>query len=157
GLVYETRVGKGRLLVSALKHDGPTNAVGRYLLDEFIKHLATGPEPRHALSDATRAQLRRSVEGGKIDLVGQPWRFKPDPNEEGLKLGWHRPDFKPDESWKPIRIDLHWEKQGYPLLDGWAWYRLEIPLPAEWTGKDVYVTFEGVDDEYELFVNGQKA
>jgi len=157
GLVFETKVGKGRLFVSALNHTGKTNAVGRYLLDEFLKHVADGPEPKHALSDATRRQLREKLQERKVELVKNTWKFKPDPKEEGLKLNWHQPSFKVDDSWKDIRIDKHWEAQGYPNLDGWAWYRLDVTVPKDWAGRPVYLTFEGVDDYYELFVNGQKA
>jgi hypothetical protein len=49
GLIFETRVGQGRLLVSAVKHTGTTNAAGRWLLDVLLQHLQSGPAPNHAL------------------------------------------------------------------------------------------------------------
>ena len=49
GLVFETRVGSGRLLVTALRHSGKQNAAGQWLLSEFINHLRSGEPPRHAL------------------------------------------------------------------------------------------------------------
>jgi hypothetical protein len=63
GLLFEARVGRGRLVVSALRHGGPTNAVGRWLLDVLLKHLRTGPEPTHSLAADTRQQLREKLLG----------------------------------------------------------------------------------------------
>ena len=45
--------------------------------------------------------------------------------------------------------------QGYPALDGWAWYRIEVDVPPGWQGRDTFLSFEGVDDVYELYVNGR--
>jgi len=42
-------------------------------------------------------------------------------------------------------------------LDGWAWYRLSIEVPARWKQREVFLSFEGVDDLYELYVNGELA
>ena len=49
----------------------------------------------------------------------------------------------------------HWESQGFPALDKWAWYRVEVEIPARWQGRPVYLSFEGVDDMYELYVDGR--
>lgn len=156
-LAFTTRVGKGRLLVSALKHDGETNAVGKWLLGEFAKSLSDGPDPRNALTPATIAGIRQKLTEQKVELGGsRVWKFKPDPKNEGLKLNWHEAATKTAD-WADIQIDKHWEGQGYPTLDGWAWYRLTVDVPKTFAGKEVYLRFTGVDDYYEVFVNGQKA
>ena len=49
------------------------------------------------------------------------------------------------------------ESQGYTALDGWAWYRLWVDIPEHWKGGEVFLSFEGVDDMYELYVNGELA
>lgn len=41
-LIFETRVGPGRLLVRALNHHGESNAAGRWLLTEFTIGTALG-------------------------------------------------------------------------------------------------------------------
>lgn len=157
GVVFETRVGRGRLLVSALRHDGPTNAAGRWTLDVLLRHLADGPPPRHALDDTLRKHLAEKLREERIELVGRPWRFKPDPEGVGLRQGWHKPSQTTDASWKEIRIGQSWESQGYELLDGWAWYRIDVKVPRGWKDRPVYLNFEGVDDYYELYVNGRPA
>ena len=156
-LVFETKVGQGRLFVSALKHDGPTNAAGQWLLAQFVKHLADGPEPKRALKPDTIRRMREKLREEKIDLTKPAWSFRPDPRDEGLRQNWHQPATKLDASWKPIRVGQHWESQGYPDLDGWAWYRIAVEVPKGWAGREVYLSFEGVDDHYQVYVNGQLA
>jgi Glycosyl hydrolases family 2, sugar binding domain/Glycosyl hydrolases family 2, TIM barrel domain len=156
-LAYSTRVSAGRLLVSSLRHDGDNNPAGQWLQSEFMNYLATGPEPRKALSPETIAGIRRKLTEQKVELGGnQIWKFHPDPKDEGLAMGWHNPDFD-SADWADIKIDRHWEAQGYPDLDGWAWYRLTVTVPPAFAEKDVYLKFTGVDDYYDLYVNGIKA
>lgn len=155
GLVFETRVGKGRLLVSALNHSGDTNAAGKWLLHAFQKHLESGPPPRNALKPDTIARMRAKLNEKKLDLVTKPWQFQPDGKNEGLKLGWEKTGFD-DQAWKPIKIGQHWEGQGYNALDGWAWYRLSVDIPKDWKDVPMYWNTEGGDDAYELYVNGTK-
>ena len=50
GLVFEARAAKGRLLVSALRHTGGDNAVGRWLLQVFVDQLNSPVGPKNALS-----------------------------------------------------------------------------------------------------------
>ncbi len=155
--VYITRVGQGRLLVSTLRHDGDTNAAGKWLLGEFAHYLSEGPPPRTVLAPDVVAGIRRKLAEQKLDLGGkQVWKFQPDPKDEGLAKGWHKPETQ-DADWSDIKIDCHWEGQGHPTLDGWAWYRLTTTIPKAFSGSDVYLKFTGVDDYYEVYVNGVKA
>ncbi len=156
GLLFETRVGNGRLLVSALHHTEKTNAVGSWLVHTLADHLITGPAPRHALTHATIAFVKAKIDEQRIDLTERTWQFQPDPDDQGLQRRWQLPTYTPDEAWKPIRIGQAWEGLGYPTLDGWAWYRTEVLIPETWKGRSVYVLFEGADDYYDLYVNGQK-
>jgi hypothetical protein len=157
GLVFEAKVGEGRLMVSALNHGPRTNAAGRWLLDVFLDHLANGPGPKHASSEETRRRLREKLDERKVDLEPLAWRFRPDPKDEGLQEGWNRAALDLGKEWGEIRVGRAWEPQGYPRLDGWAWYRLAVEVPEDWKGKEVYLTFQGVDDVYELYVDGRLA
>ena len=112
GLLFETRVGDGRLLVSALRHTQDTNAVGQWLAQLLVDHLATGPQPRHALADATVEFMRAKIDEQRIDLTKQTWQFQPDADNQGLEDKWHEPDYKPGDAWKPIRIGQAWEGLG---------------------------------------------
>jgi beta-galactosidase/beta-glucuronidase len=101
--------------------------------------------------------LKKKLHAEKSDLTPLVWRFRPDPNNEGLERGWHLPETSTGEGWSNIRVGSAWEGQGHPSLDYWAWYRIEVEIPARWQGRDVFLSFEGVDDIYELYVNGKLA
>ncbi len=157
GLVFATRAGQGRLLVSALRHRSATNAAGKWLLQVLLKELANGPAPKHALPEPLWQRIKDKIHEEKIPLVEKAWRFKPDPKNEGVQQGWALPGHADAAGWSEIRIGRSWESQGYPALDGWAWYRLRVQVPAHWTNRPVFLSFEGVDDCYELYINGRLA
>ena len=157
GLVFETRAAKGRLLVSTVRHTGQGNAAGRWLLEKLVDHLNSPVLPKHALPDALWSNLKKQLRAERISLVERAWLFKPDPRNEGLEQGWHKAELAEEKQWKEIRIGANWESQGYPDLDGWAWYRLSVEIPARWKDREIYLSFEGVDDIYELYVNGKLA
>jgi hypothetical protein len=144
-------------MVSAVRHGGEKNAAGRWLLGELIEHLNSSVWPKHGLSPEAWAGLRNKLHGETTNLVACTWRFRPDSKNEGLAQGWQRVALGSEEGWKNIRIGAAWESQGYPSLDGWAWYRLALDIPARWQGRNVFLSFEGVDDIYELYVNGELA
>lgn len=155
GLAFETKVGGGRLFVSALAHGPAGNGAGRWLLGEFVDHLANGPEPRRGLTEETIARLEARVKDRSIDLSEKPWRFRPDPENTGLEKGWQKAGEPSGEGWSDLRIDAHWEGQGFETLDGWAWYRTAVDVPADWEGEDIYLSFRGVDDAYEVYADGE--
>ena len=154
GLVFETRIGKGRLLVSALNHGPRGNSAGRWLLDAFVRHLGTASNPDHQLSADSIRHIRNKIREKKIDLTIQPWSFKPDPDNSGLQQDWHLPSDTLDRTWKEIQIGSSWEGQGYATLDGWAWYRIQVDIPKDWKGQPIFISMNGVDDHYELYVDG---
>jgi beta-galactosidase len=100
------------------------------------------------------------------------WVAKP---AERIADFW-KPDF--DESvWKTIPVPSNVEIQGYgiPIYTNinYPWanpkpplpptdynpvsaYRTHFAVPADWAGREVYVTFDGVNSYFELWLNGQK-
>jgi len=85
--------------------------------------------------------------------ISRDWRFAPDKDNRGLAEKWFAAGFD-DSSWDTLDAGLRWEDQGYPDLDGVAWYRKWVSVPASWKGKDVWIKFGAVNDAYQLFVNG---
>jgi hypothetical protein len=157
GVIFETRAAKGRLLVSAARHTGANNAAGRWLLGVLLEHLRSAAPPRNSLSKELWDYLKDKLHAEQTNLVSCTWKFQPDPKDDGLARGWHRPELASEADWKNIRIGASWESQGFEALDNWAWYRLQVDIPAKWQGREVYLSFEGVDDCYELYVNGALA
>jgi hypothetical protein len=153
GLVFETRVGPGRLLVSALRHQGTNNPAGKWLANEFVRHLVEGPPPRNGLSPDLWNGFKARLHADRLPLTERSWRFRPDPQAVGVAEGWANANLD-DSTWNEIRVGRHWESQGFPALDKWAWYRLRVDVPESWRGRPLYLTFEGVDDCYELYVDG---
>ena len=87
-----------------------------------------------------------------IDLA-PGWKFQTDPDTVGVKEGWFSPGFD-DHQWKVIRGGSIWENQGFADYDGFAWYRKQVSIPASALKQPLYCIFGGVDDEYDLYVNG---
>ncbi|MFK7766072.1 MAG: sialate O-acetylesterase [Mariniblastus sp.] len=61
-----------------------------------------------------------------------------------------------DSNWKKIKVPGHWEGQGYPLMDGVAWYRHSFSVPAKWIGKKAKISIAMIDDGDTTFLNGEK-
>jgi beta-galactosidase len=66
-----------------------------------------------------------------------------------------------DASWKTVTLPYAWnEDEAFKvsidkLPTGIAWYRKHFKLPANGTGKKVYLEFEGIRHGGEFFLNGQ--
>jgi hypothetical protein len=88
-----------------------------------------------------------------IDL-SKNWRFFPDENNIGRSESWYSINFD-DSHWDKIDAGTRWENQGYPDLDSYAWYRKTVDIPADWNGENIWLKFGGVNDAYELFINGR--
>lgn len=81
------------------------------------------------------------------------WKFAPDARNVGARQRWMAEDFD-DTKWATVDATKPWEDQGYPDFNGIGWYRKRVQIPADWS--EVWVGFGGVDDAYELYVNGRR-
>lgn len=82
------------------------------------------------------------------------WRFRLDPDDVGVREGWHHRDFD-HRNWAIIRSREFWEPQGYDGYDGPAWYRTWFrpgKLPA---GRRLYLPFGAVDEVAWVYVDGR--
>jgi len=101
-----------------------------------------------ATREGAWAELRRS----KVRLRSG-WRFATDPDDVGQRESWFAIDHA-DSTWGSIEAGRTWEDQGHGGYDGVAWYRREVFVPADWAGATVRLAAAGVDDEYDVYVNG---
>jgi hypothetical protein len=92
--------------------------------------------------------------GDWVDLTNG-WRFRPDPARQGRNEGWQTPPFN-DNAWTEIDAGKRWEDQGFPDVDGYAWYRRHVDAPVAWQGKPVWLVLGGVNDACEVFCNGER-
>jgi len=93
-------------------------------------------------------------ESPEIIELSKNWRFSPDKKNIGTSEKWYAVSFD-DSQWAMLDAGKKWEEQGYPDLDGYAWYRKTIDIPEDWKGKDVWVKFAAVNDAYDLYLNGE--
>jgi beta-galactosidase len=113
------------------------------------------------------------------------WKFNWVPSPEKRPVDFYKPGYDVS-SWKEIPVPSNWEVQGYgtPFYRNLGYtikkdfphvmsepdskytafsernpvgsYRREFNVPAEWTGRRNFITFDGVDCAFFLWVNGEK-
>lgn len=88
-----------------------------------------------------------------VDLSNN-WHFSPDENNIGINENWYSINFD-DSKWAVIDAGKSWEDQGYPDLDSFGWYRKIVDIPVELEGEDLWIKFGGINDNCELFINGE--
>jgi alpha-glucosidase (family GH31 glycosyl hydrolase) len=124
-------------------------------------HPGYGKEPVLSTDDSRASQVRSMF---KIPVPNKPtyaidiskdWKFTLDPDSGGLSRKWYDVSFD-DSSWRTFQAPKTWEEQGYPEYDGYAWYRKWITVEKDKSTDSVYAVFGGVNNEYDLFVNGTK-
>ncbi|MCB9878517.1 MAG: hypothetical protein H6835_13045 [Planctomycetes bacterium] len=153
---FDTNVGEGRLLVTAMRHDAPHGG-GRYVLEQLRAHLAEGPAPKRSLSAATIAALRDKLRERMLDL--ETWRFRTDPDDRGLAGRWFAPTTDVSAApWRDMKAGSHWENQGEDVqhYTGIAWYRIDVDVPDDWAGLDARAVFDGVDDSFTVWLDGAR-
>ena len=118
------------------------------------------------------------------NLNGQ-WKFNWVPSPEKRPVDFYKTDYDVS-AWKEIPVPSNWEVQGYgtPFYRNLGYtikkdfprvmsepdpkytafkernpvgsYRRDFDLPADWVGRRIFITFEGVDCAFFIWVNGEK-
>ena len=91
----------------------------------------------------------------QADALPMLWRFRTDPEDQGLKAGWNKEPNANTEPWQDIRTDVVWTEQGI-TYHGVAWYSTEITVPASADGK-LWLLFGMLDGEADIWIDGQPA
>ncbi|MEO7976045.1 glycoside hydrolase family 2 TIM barrel-domain containing protein [Flavobacterium sp.] len=138
--------------------------------------------PYANLKEALKAN--RHASSFCASLNGQ-WKFNWVPTPEKRPVDFYKSDFDVS-GWKEIPVPSNWEVHGYGtpfyrnlgytikkdyprvMSEPEKWYtsyvernpvgsyRREFTIPAEWSGRRNFITFDGVDSAFFLWVNGQK-
>jgi hypothetical protein len=83
------------------------------------------------------------------------WRYMPDKDAEGERLGWTKAKFD-DTAWKTTDSAVEtWSSIGQHNYMGHMWYRTSVRLAAAPKGKKIYLWIAATDGSAKLFVNGQ--
>jgi beta-galactosidase len=113
------------------------------------------------------------------------WKFNWVPTPEKRPVDFYKPNYDVS-GWKDIKVPSNWEVQGYgtPFYRNLGYtikkdfphvmsepeksytsfvernpvgsYRREFDIPSDWAGRRNFITFEGVDCAFFLWVNGEK-
>lgn len=105
--------------------------------------------PEVAAAPSVKSKFLRSVVPLSWD-----WKFLKDPtNQKAVP--------KPDLPWQVVHLPHTWNDKdvednipGY--YRGASWYKKLLKASATWKGKQVYLCFDGANQETEVFLNGKK-
>ena len=131
--------------------------------------LSLNDHPGYANTDESILSFNDSHAAEVLKALGRPlppkpsfdldisklWRFSTDPHDQGLSHHWYTTAHN-DGRWKPIRIGLPWQDQGYKTYQGIGWYRASVQLPVKLPSA-LYVYLGEVNKTYRIFVNGKEA
>ncbi|MEM9827176.1 MAG: sugar-binding domain-containing protein [Planctomycetota bacterium] len=161
-LLWETKIGRGKLLVSSLPIGDNKNVAADFVRRELLRHVAGDFVPK-AMDEGSLQRLRRELRGRRESLVNADWRFRRANKSESEQLdsdpdatdpSWASTPVQPSD-WEPIQITRHWDEQGHRDLDGWGLYRTRVNVPKGWSTDRLFLNFTGVDDHYRVYVNGR--
>ena len=136
-------------------------------------------EPAHAtLAPYADAQSALAGERGAspfFQLLNGAWRFRYLSSPAETPAEFFAPGY-PTDDWATLPVPSNWQMHGYgvpnylnvaypipvdppcvPDENPVGLYRRTFTIPAGWDGRQIFLTFEGVDSAFYLWVNGQPA
>lgn len=77
----------------------------------------------------------------------------------GNNPDWRNRDFN-DSDWQSLKTDIVWEEQGFPIYNGYAWYRITFHLSKALLDnsvlkKELNFYLAQIDDADEVYLNGK--
>jgi hypothetical protein len=112
--------------------------------------VATSADAAIPLPEHPRPDFQRTA---WMNLNGT-WDFRADPKNEGLNAKW----FEGGGGFSDrITVPFSWEAplSGVTRRTDFAWYRREIEVPADWTGKQVFLVIGACDWGTEVWLDGK--
>lgn len=134
-----------------------------FISTQAYKDAGRTPELKRvqdAIAAETSPELlkKRQEQNQKFALAAQEWtkRFLAtgDPIAMEEAKQWMKPDFD-DSSWSllPPKTESTFFRE---KMIGVAWFRTEVEIPADWSGKELKLSLGAVDDVDETWFNGVK-
>ncbi len=138
--------------------------------------------PYASLGEALAAKRRESAYARSLN---GPWKFFWVPRPEERPVDFYKTDYDAS-GWKAIPVPSNWQVQGYgtpiytnhvyPFANDWPrvmseppkdWtsykernpvgsYRRYFEVPQEWKGRQIRLSFDGVDSAFLLWINGRE-
>jgi len=82
------------------------------------------------------------------------WNKESDAKDEGLKLGYSKPDFD-DSGWATMNIPGYWANTTIGDVNGVVWFRKEFQISAEDAGKPASLNMGRIVDADTVYINGK--
>jgi len=92
----------------------------------------------------------------KYERESAVWEAHLDSLDQGYQDGrpaWADPDFD-ESSWQHIDLPTHWEKAGFPDMDGFMWFRKRIQLTEAWKNRELTIGLGTINDMDRVWFNG---
>jgi hypothetical protein len=94
-------------------------------------------------------------------LLNGIWDFRLDPEKEGESQQWWSANVEYPHH---IPVPGIWQAHGFGEpngiarhnYEGEAWFRRTLIVPNDWSGKRIWLRFEGICNHGDVFLNGQK-
>jgi sialate O-acetylesterase len=122
------------------------------------EYLATIPEYRPIIENIYKSQASISqyeewqrqhpkvaIAGKASDKRWQDLEF----NDQECGRGEY-----PDQNWPTMSLPQNWEKSELGVFDGAVWFRKDIDIPADWSGRDAVLELGPIDDMDRAYFNG---
>ncbi|MCK4323137.1 MAG: beta galactosidase jelly roll domain-containing protein, partial [Armatimonadetes bacterium] len=123
-----------------------------YILDLFRGGNSNIANAAPASDEAPFADLWGNY--APVLSLPETWQFRLDPEDVGREEEWFKADLD-ETDWQSINIGEFWGKQIGTEYEGIGWYRVSLHVPAEASGKKLFLAFGAVDEEAWIWVNGQ--
>ncbi|MBR5661280.1 MAG: DUF4981 domain-containing protein [Bacteroidales bacterium] len=135
------------------------------------------------VSDPAYSKLWERTKSSRYLLLNGKWKFNWVADPEDRPVGFEAPKYNVT-SWDEIDVPSSWEMEGYgtPLYSNATYpfynnppfiqprrgyttmsepnptgsYRREFTLPSDWSGKEIFLHFDGVYSAFYVWVNGKK-
>jgi len=91
---------------------------------------------------------RQDIVNLAIDLSGK-WKFEIGDDKDRAKNEYN------DSKWKEVKVPAYWENEGYPNLDGIAWYRKRVEIDKKLGGAKLILLLGKINDIDQVFFNGR--
>lgn len=109
------------------------------------------PEPT---IDQRHPYLLKTLQGARADWMGltgepKPYRDEGIANPEWAESAWETPE------WAGIEVPGMWQARGH-AFNGAVWFRREVDLPEDWSGRELTVALGKLDDYDVTFFNGEE-
>lgn len=99
------------------------------------------------------AQAALDPNQARINLEGT-WKFKTGESpKDGERYTYANPSTSTTD-WEDIYAPKEWGEAGYGAYDGEAWYRLQVAIPASYTGIPLIAMMGYIDDIDQVYLNG---